>query len=389
VAAAHVVFGLVHAGRADAAVAEVPGRDPVQAGVARGWLRLLIDDLDGARADLGAAARSAGPHGIVNSVAFSLAYLARAEYLAGAWDDAVLHAERAAMYAAESDSALVRGLVFGVAVLVPAARGDHDAAAEAATRAAEGAGGYERGLVAAGLGAAQAATARADPDAVLAALTPVARLAQETLRAEGSGLQEPGVWSWADLYAEALVAIGRTADADVFLRPHEQRAARGPASSLARLARARGRIEAARERPDEAATEFRRGLTALAGLTMPFERALLELAFGEFLHGRGRAADAAPLLDAAHARFTALGATPYARRARRASGGGADRERYRAGLTAQEAVVARLVADGRSNKEVAAELFLSVKTVEFHLGNIYRKLGVRSRRDLHASLPPA
>ncbi len=51
--------------------------------------------------------------------------------------------------------------------------------------------------------------------------------------------------------------------------------------------------------------------------------------------------------------------------------------------------MARLVADGRSNKEVAAELFLSVKTVEFHLGNVYRKLGVRSRRDLHANLPPA
>jgi DNA-binding CsgD family transcriptional regulator len=389
VAAAHVVFGLVHAGRADEAAAEVPRHDPVQSGVARGWLRLLTDDLDGARADLGAAARTAGPHGIVNSVAFSLAYLARAEYLAGAWDDAVLHAERAAMYAAESDSALVRGLVFGVAVLVPAARGDHDASAEAARRAAEGDGGYERGLVAAGLGAAQAATARDDPDAVLAALAPVARLARETLRGEGSGLLEPGVWPWADLYAEALVGIGRTADADVFLRPHEQRAARGPASALARLARARGRIEAARGRPDEAETAFRRGLTALASLTMPFETALLELAFGEFLRDQGRAADAAPILDAAHTRFTALGAAPSARRARRASGGGTDRERYRAGLTAQEAVVARLVADGRSNKEVAAELFLSVKTVEFHLGNVYRKLGVRSRRDLHVHLNTA
>ena len=48
--------------------------------------------------------------------------------------------------------------------------------------------------------------------------------------------------------------------------------------------------------------------------------------------------------------------------------------------------MARLVADGRSNKEVAAELFLSVKTVEVHLGNVYRKLGVRSRRELRTSL---
>ena len=48
--------------------------------------------------------------------------------------------------------------------------------------------------------------------------------------------------------------------------------------------------------------------------------------------------------------------------------------------------MARLVADGRSNKEVAAELFLGVKTVKFHRGNVYRKLGVRPRRDLRTSL---
>jgi DNA-binding CsgD family transcriptional regulator len=122
---------------------------------------------------------------------------------------------------------------------------------------------------------------------------------------------------------------------------------------------------------------------------MPFERGLLELAFGEFLHDTGRAAEASPLLDAAHARFAALGAVPYAQRTRRVPGNRTDdRERYRAGLTAQEAVVARLVADGQSNKEVAAELFLSVKTVEFHLGNVYRKLGVRSRRELRARALP-
>ena len=124
VAAAHVVFGLVHSGRAEEAFAAVPAHDPVQAGVARGWLRLLTDDLDGARADLDAAARTAGPHGIVNSVAFCLAYLARAEFLAGAWDDAVVHAERAAVLVAESSSALMTGLVHGAAALVPAARGD-------------------------------------------------------------------------------------------------------------------------------------------------------------------------------------------------------------------------------------------------------------------------
>lgn len=376
VAAAHVVFGLVLAGRSGEAAAALP-HDPVQAGVARGWLRLLGDDLPGARADLGAAARTAGTYGIVNSVAFCLAYLARAEYLAGAWDDAAVHAEQA--IAVDTGSALVRSLAFAAAVPVAAARGDHDAAAEAAARAAEVAGGYERGLAAAGLAAAQAAAARDDPAAVLAALDPVARAA-----GPGSGLRTP-VWPWADLYAEALAATGRAAEADVFLRPHEQQVADGPVSAVARLARARGRVDAALGRVEPAEVAFRRGLAALDD--MPFEQGLLELAYGEVLVALGRSAEAAPLLDAAHGRFAALGAVPYARRARRATGDGVG-ERYRAGLTAQEAVVARLVADGRSNKEVAAELFLSVKTVEFHLGNVYRKLGVRSRRDLRPHVLP-
>ena len=185
------------------------------------------------------------------------------------------------------------------------------------------------------------------------------------------------------------MAAGHADDADVFLRPHERSAAGGPASAIARLSRARGRVEATRQRPDRAEAAFRAGLAAVEPLGMPFERGLLELAFGEFLHATGRATEASALLDAAHARFAALGAVPYAQRTRRIPGDGTiDRERYRAGLTAQEAVVARLVADGRSNKEVAAELFLSVKTVEFHLGNLYRKLGVRSRRDLRTRLHP-
>jgi DNA-binding NarL/FixJ family response regulator len=63
---------------------------------------------------------------------------------------------------------------------------------------------------------------------------------------------------------------------------------------------------------------------------------------------------------------------------------GARVERYRAGLTSQELVVARLVAAGRSNREVATELVVSVKTVEYHLRNVFTKLGIGSRRELAA-----
>jgi DNA-binding CsgD family transcriptional regulator len=61
-----------------------------------------------------------------------------------------------------------------------------------------------------------------------------------------------------------------------------------------------------------------------------------------------------------------------------------------AGLTPAEQAVARLVAAGRSNRQTAAELYVSVKTVEFHLGHIFGKLGIRSRKDLaaHLGAPP-
>ena len=92
--------------------------------------------------------------------------------------------------------------------------------------------------------------------------------------------------------------------------------------------------------------------------------------------------------------FEELGAAPWAERARaelRASGARARSRREPAGheLTAQELTVAQAVAEGASNREVAARLFVSPKTVEGHLGNIYRKLGVRSRTQLAARMSAA
>jgi DNA-binding CsgD family transcriptional regulator len=84
--------------------------------------------------------------------------------------------------------------------------------------------------------------------------------------------------------------------------------------------------------------------------------------------------------------FTAEGSRvrPGAHRAWRARGAG-DRAPL-PGLTPAEQAVARLVAGGRSNRQAAAELYVSVKTVEFHLGHIFDKLGIRSRKDLMARI---
>jgi ATP/maltotriose-dependent transcriptional regulator MalT len=199
---------------------------------------------------------------------------------------------------------------------------------------------------------------------------------------------EPGFWPWQDLYADALVAARRLDEAAEFLLGHEKLAEhRGRRTAVARLARARGGLAAAAGRNEQAEAAFSLALEATEGLSVPFERGRIELAAGRFLRRAGQRRRAADLLDTARQRFVALGAAPYAERCRNelaASGlnPAARIGRDRAGLTSQELVVARLAAQGRSNREIADELVVSIKTIEYHLRNAFAKLGVTSRRQL-------
>jgi DNA-binding CsgD family transcriptional regulator len=142
--------------------------------------------------------------------------------------------------------------------------------------------------------------------------------------------------------------------------------------------------------PDEAEGLFVAALDHHAVATRPFEFARTELLYGEWLRRARRRVDARQQLRSAEARFTRLGATPWAARARselRAAGEGDTQEaRVSASaldsLTAQELHVVRLAAAGAGNQEIATRLFLSRRTVEYHLYKAYPKLGVSSRREL-------
>jgi DNA-binding CsgD family transcriptional regulator len=119
----------------------------------------------------------------------------------------------------------------------------------------------------------------------------------------------------------------------------------------------------------------------------PFEHARTRLCFGERLRRAGQRKNARDHLRAALTVFEQLGAAPWARRARselRASGETLRRRDAGAAeqLTPQELQIALQVAEGKTNREVGAALFLSPKTIEFHLSRAYRKLGVRSRAEL-------
>jgi DNA-binding CsgD family transcriptional regulator len=119
----------------------------------------------------------------------------------------------------------------------------------------------------------------------------------------------------------------------------------------------------------------------------PFERARTELAYGELLRRARRRVDARAHLEAALDTFENLGAAPWAERARlelRASGQAVRRRDPSTllQLTPQELQVARFVATGLPTREVAAQLFLSPRTVEFHLRNVFAKLSISSRSQL-------
>jgi DNA-binding CsgD family transcriptional regulator len=122
----------------------------------------------------------------------------------------------------------------------------------------------------------------------------------------------------------------------------------------------------------------------------PFERARTELLFGEHLRRERQRTAARELLRSALAGFERLGAAPWAERARtelRATGETLASARAAAPalvdrLTPQELQVVRLAAEGTSSREIASRLFLSPRTVEYHLYKAYPKLGVSSRREL-------
>jgi DNA-binding CsgD family transcriptional regulator len=196
------------------------------------------------------------------------------------------------------------------------------------------------------------------------------------------GWQEPHRRPWTADYVEALLELGRVDEAARVLGTWEDDArSRGRPRILAEATRCRGLIAAAERRTDEALDLLERAAEEHERLGDPFGRARALLALGVVRRRQRQKRTARDAIGAALALFEDLGAASWAAKARLELGsiGGRTRE---TGLTAAERRVAALVAEGRTNKEVAAALFLGERTVASHLTHIYLKLGVRSRAEL-------
>ncbi|HZQ49283.1 MAG TPA: AAA family ATPase [Candidatus Dormibacteraeota bacterium] len=187
---------------------------------------------------------------------------------------------------------------------------------------------------------------------------------------------------------EALVRLGRDGEAaGIAERYHAAARAKGQPFALARAERAMGLVADDRS----FAAHFESALRHHESTPDTFERARTQLYFGERLRRTRKRVDARKHLRAALKAFDELGAAPWAERALtelEASGETARvrEDTYRQQLTPQELQVAMTLAEGATTREAAARLYLSPKTVEYHLRHVYDKLEVRTRDELRAAV---
>jgi DNA-binding CsgD family transcriptional regulator len=341
--------------------------------------RLWSGDLDGARALLESELKALRDRGIYYGRKQLLRDLADLEWRAGNWNRAAHHLDEHWQLTFDGGDEFYAFVVQWQRALLAASQGLVDEADQLTRGAIARAEGWHwpslaipvrwvRGFL---------ALSRGEPAVAYDVLHGLPRLLDEL------EIYEPGYWPLMPDVIEACVAVGDLEEADRLLSTLDARARAlnhrwGIPAALrcrALLLLAHGDADGALATADEAAAGFE-----AAGFRLDRGRALL-LA-GETRRRRGERRRAGERLDAARDVFSTLGAPIWVARVESELRRARPRPRLDQALTSAERRVATLVAAGSTNREVAAQLFTTVGTVEVHLTRIYRKIGVRSRTEL-------
>jgi DNA-binding CsgD family transcriptional regulator len=310
--------------------------------------------------------------GALGHLAFALSFLARSHMLAGELTPAAVVLDEARLIA----EATGHSAVVNAPMILAAWRGDEAQASELIEVTSEEAAArrwvsnnYAKAVLCNGLGrhgaALDAAWEAFQPDPIGYASYLVPELAEAASRTGNRALLEYAL-EWLSERTRVITS--------------------GWASGIAARARA---LLSEGEMADGL---YRQSIEHLSGTRVRLELARSHLLYGEWLRRERRRRDARRHLRTALEEFTSMGADAFARRAERELVATGERARKRTvdtldQLTPQETQIARLAAHGQTNREIAAQLFISPSTVEYHLHKAFRKLGVRSRTELARRMP--
>jgi len=347
----------------------------------RGAFRLAAGDLGRAVTDMTAGLKMVRRGAPLTLGLQPYAYLALAQYLAGGWDDALLTCEQAFSAAAIRSRRSEVPLLHLAAACVPAGRGQAEEAGRHARLAGEAAASldYSHESLYAATARALVCQAAGDYLGMADALGPW--LDDSVLEDRSRGMAV----LWRPLLAEGLIGSGQAGPAAAVL--DQLRGNAGPASYLQpALAWLDGWLAEQRGHPGQAREIYQHGEQA-AGAHSPVYTARLLLAHGRLLRRTGQRRMAVERLRRANDFYLALRAAPFLARTEQELAAchlpatPAASQSVLA-LTSRETEVAHLVGQGLSTPEIAAELFISRKAVEYHLGNIYAKCGLPGRQQL-------
>jgi DNA-binding CsgD family transcriptional regulator len=347
----------------------------------RGVFRLLAGDLGRAVGDLAASTKLVRRGATLSLGLRAYGYLALAQYLAGEWDDVLLTAEQGLSASAIHTRRFELPMLHLAAACVPAGRGAADEA-ERHTRLAEEAAAsldYGQERVYAAMARALVGQAAGDYPGMADALGP--------WRDDAALDDRTRMYAalWRPLLAEGLVGSGQLERAAAVL--DQLRADSGQVSYIQpALAWLDGWLAEQHGDPGEALRIYQRGEDTV-GTQSPVHAARLLLAHGRLLRLTGHRKAAVERLRRANDAFGGLRAAPFTARTEAELAAchlpaSPVKNQSVLALTSRETEVAHLVGKGLSNPEVAAELFVSRKAVEYHLGNIYAKCGVQGRQQL-------
>jgi DNA-binding CsgD family transcriptional regulator len=340
-----------------------------------GW----TGELERARDEMVELLRCASELGDESSPPFVLGHLSLVECELGELESAHARALDGQEAAKQSGQHAVFAFNLAVEGVVEAHRGREERARRAAVRAlglvSETAGRQAELLATQALGHLELALG--NPLAVVDRIEPVLTVVRR------EGIVEPCAIRFAVDCVEALIELGRRDEALELLDWYEGNSRRlGRASALAACARCRGLLAASEGRLEDACAVYEEALGWHECVELPLDRGRTLLALGAVQRRAKRRSQARETLEEALGVFEQIGAALWAERARAELRRISGRAATPGALTPAEERVALLVAEGKTNREVAAALFLSDRTVEGHLSRIFGKLGIRHRTEL-------